>query len=185
MESARRATIGPMPPRADADRPTLDAALERLRGASSLVLGPIGVAAHRTPEYDAYALLAEHAAALRAELEALGREGTAAGRLYAVVLLHGVDLTAARRIADGLASCAEPVLLFWGGCTVPQESTPADEAARLVWRRQEYAAAPHGRMPDGRPRPEPFGLAHLAVLWGYVLVPIIVLIVLVRGCMRR
>ena len=100
---------------------TASQALTILAGATSVELGPVGVAATRTPAFVAYEALRNDRAALAAERAALERMLTApspAARLYAALLLRSTDPAAGHAALQSLATSTAPLSVAPGGCVL-------------------------------------------------------------------
>jgi len=110
-------------------------ALEILaRAREAVELGPVGAAAVESEACRAYRSLRdapEHLAALRPELEALGREGAAAARAYAALLLRALDEAAGRAALESMRGSDEPCQLWPGGCS-PVTAWLGETAAYLL-----------------------------------------------------
>jgi hypothetical protein len=122
--------------------PTASQALAVLASATSVELGPVGVAARRTPAFLAYEALVKDRAALAAERPALERMLAApspAARLYAALLLRATDPAAGRAALQTLASSTDPLSVAPGGCVLMPTST-LGEAARAFLSPPHFLA---------------------------------------------
>jgi len=105
----------------DDPRATVSDALTVLAAATSVELGPVGVAARVTPAYRAYGALASDRAALAAERPALERmldAPSAAARLYAALLLRRLDPAAGQAALQAMVPSTEPLSVAPGGCVI-------------------------------------------------------------------
>jgi hypothetical protein len=102
-------------------RATVSAALAVLAAATSVELGPVGVAARVTPAYRAYQALIRDPAALAAERPALERMLAApspAARFYAALLLRRLDPAVGQAALQAMVSSTEPLSVAPGGCVI-------------------------------------------------------------------
>jgi hypothetical protein len=149
--------------------------LATLRAATSVELGPVGVAAHKTEGYLAYDALAGDLALLRsrrADIEALSRDARPGGLIYGALLLGKLDRDAAATALAALVDRTEPLPYAAGGCAiglpgVGRDSTLGDVARHLL------PPLPFSAPPDLRPKHGSIWLAMAACLafWliGYAL----------------
>ncbi|WP_437713193.1 hypothetical protein WMF45_46020 [Sorangium sp. So ce448] len=89
-----------------------------LASADSVALGPTGVAAYRSPAFEAYEAAVPIAAQHEALLLDMVQHATPAGRLYAALLLQRMQSVHARETWERLARQDEPVSYAPGGCSI-------------------------------------------------------------------
>lgn len=103
-----------------------------LARADGVALGPTGVAAARSPAFEAYEYALPIAAQHVGLLLDMAQHATPAGRLYAALLLARVNSPHAREVWQQLAQQEEPVSYAPGGCS--SFSTTLASFARGVLR---------------------------------------------------
>jgi hypothetical protein len=112
----------------------LTSAVRELATADVVAFGGVGLAGQVLPPTAAYraieAALPERTEAVRSRLDWLLRNGSAAGRAYAVTLLGRVDPAAARAAWRALTD-DEAELTTFSGCLMDQTTLGGYAAARL------------------------------------------------------
>ena len=111
---------------------TVDERLEALRTATTVALGPVGIAATVLPATQAYFDLADaRDPGLRKALERLVSKATPAGKVYAARLLSELDPPAGRKAWQRLARDRTPVSTF-SGCIMGQTTLAEYAAGQLA-----------------------------------------------------
>ena len=109
-----------------------------LASADGVALGPTGVAAYRSPAFEAYEQALPLAAQHAELLVDIAQHATPAGRLYAALLLQRAQSPHAREVWQQLALQDEPVSYAPGGCSI---------------FRTTLSSYARGVLDDGSPRP--------------------------------
>ena len=109
-----------------------DERLQALRTATTLALGPVGIAAQVLPATQAYFELADaRDPKLKRDLERLVDKATPAGKVYAALLLDQLDRAAGRRAWQRLTRDRSPVSTFTG-CIMGQTTLAEYAAGQLA-----------------------------------------------------
>ncbi len=90
--------------------------LKLLANAQSVTRGPVGFAAACNKECDAYLKALKNGKSIKKELDWMLKNGTAAGKLYAAILIQDFDKKAGEQAFTLLQSEKTPVNYSPGGC---------------------------------------------------------------------
>lgn len=127
-----------------ADDPEIDAAFDELCKADAVAFGGVGIANTRGPATKAFYKVRAEGPRYLASIHRLLDQASPAGRVYAATLLTAIDVAAARRAWDRLAT-QDDTLERFHGCVVDQ--IPISQYARDELTRM-------GVSPDPAPAPE-------------------------------
>ena len=90
--------------------------LKLLANAQSVARGPVGVAATCNKECEAYLKALKNGKSIKKDLDWMIKNGTAAGKLYAAILIQDFDKKAGEQAFTSLKSEKTPVNYSPGGC---------------------------------------------------------------------